>query len=106
MRNAQQHSGHGTLHLMIGLALALALTLLSFGLVAFHLLSPGASLAVIAVAALVQILVHLRYFLHLGLGTTPREALLAIAFTAIVVVLMIGGSAWIMFNLYGRMMGS
>jgi cytochrome o ubiquinol oxidase operon protein cyoD len=58
---------------------------------------------VIAAAAVLQILVHLRFFLHLNFTTTPKENLLAIAFTAVLLFLMVGGSLWIMVDLHSRM---
>jgi cytochrome o ubiquinol oxidase operon protein cyoD len=50
------------------------------------------------------VLVHLRYFLHLDLKRTPRENLLALAFAALLIFLMVGGTLWIMFDLHYRMM--
>ena len=58
---------------------------------------------VIAAAAVLQILVHLRFFLHLNFTTTPKENLLAIAFTSVLLFLMVGGSLWIMIDLHSRM---
>ena len=52
---------------------------------------------------MLQILVHLRFFLHLNFTTTPRENLLAIAFTAVLLCIMVGGSLWIMIDLHTRM---
>lgn len=88
----------------IGLALALGLTAVPFGVVHFGLLPRGPALAVIAAAAVLQILVHLRYFLRLGLTETPREHLLALAFAVVLVGIMVGGSLWIMLDLHHRMM--
>src|ERR1700753_1044887 len=51
---------------LIGPLLALALTAIPCGLVAAPVLSFRMTLAVIAVTALAQIVVHLRFFLHLG----------------------------------------
>jgi cytochrome o ubiquinol oxidase subunit IV len=90
---------------LIGFALAVLLTAIPFGLVAAGVLAPGATLVVIAILAIVQILVHLRYFLHLDLKISPRENLLALAFAAILIFLMVGGSLWIMLDLHTRMMG-
>ena len=87
-----------------GFALAVVLTAVPFALVAMGTLSRDLTLAASAVAAIAQVLVHLRYFLHLDLTTTPRENLLAIAFTAVLILIMIGGSLWIMFDLQRRMM--
>lgn len=89
---------------LIGLGLALLLTAIPFGLVMTGAASRGTTLMVIAVAAVLQVLVHLRFFLHIGFGSTPRESLLALAFAAVLICIMLGGSFWIMFDLYRRMM--
>jgi cytochrome o ubiquinol oxidase operon protein cyoD len=57
-------------------------------------LPPGPAkclLVVIGVAAVIPVLVHLRYFLHMDLTTTPRENLLAILFAAVLILIMVGG---------------
>jgi cytochrome o ubiquinol oxidase operon protein cyoD len=79
------------------------LTAIPFYLVYAHTLSPARTMYVIAAAGVLQILVHLRFFLHLNFATTPRENLLAIAFTAVLLFLMVGGSFWIMIDLHRRM---
>ena len=88
----------------IGFALAVLLTALPFSLVYFGLLPRIPALLAIAAAAIVQIVVHLRYFLHLDLTHTPRENLLALCFAALLIFIMVGGSLWIMFDLHHRMM--
>jgi cytochrome o ubiquinol oxidase operon protein cyoD len=87
-----------------GFVFALVLTGIPFGLVVAGLLPRFTTLVVIAVLALVQVVVHLRYFLHLDLQSTPRENLLALAFAAVLICIMIGGSLWIMLDLVARMM--
>ena len=87
-----------------GFVFALVLTGIPFGLVVAGLLPRFTTLVVIAVLALVQVVVHLRYFLHLDLESTPRENLLALAFAAVLICIMIGGSLWIMLDLNARMM--
>ena len=57
----------------------------------------------IGIASVLQVLVHLRFFLHIYFTTTPRENILALAFTAVLIFLMVGGSFWIMFDLHQRM---
>ena len=86
-----------------GLVLALVLTAIPFVVVATNALQRSPTLIVVGVAAILQILVHLRYFLHLDLKSTPRENLAAIAFAVILIFIMVGGSLWIMFDLNGRM---
>lgn len=87
-----------------GFVFALVLTGIPFGLVVAGLLPRFTTLVVIAVLALAQVVVHLRYFLHLDLQSTPRENLLALAFAAVLICIIIGGSLWIMLDLNPRMM--
>ena len=87
-----------------GFVLALVLTGVPFGLVAASLLPRFTTLVVIAILALVQVVVHLRYFLHIDLKSTPRDNLLALAFAAVLICIMIGGTLWIMLDLDARMM--
>jgi cytochrome o ubiquinol oxidase operon protein cyoD len=94
---------HGRGSYLVGFVLAVILTAIPFVVVAKHMLSPANAMLLIAITAVLQILVHLRFFLHLNLTTTPRENLLAIAFTAVLIFLMVGGSFWIMIDLYRRM---
>ena len=58
---------------LIGFALALILTAIPFALVATNPLPKPTTLIIIGVAAAIQMLVHLRYFLHLDLTSTPRD---------------------------------
>ena len=49
--------------------------------------------------AVVQLVVQLVFFLHLGRERQPRWNLLAFAFMAIVLLILVLGSLWIMNNL-------
>ncbi|MEM7191789.1 MAG: cytochrome o ubiquinol oxidase subunit IV [Pseudomonadota bacterium] len=89
---------------LIGLALAVLLTATAFGLVATGAFARETTLIMIAVLAVIQILVHLTFFLHIDFKTTPRENLVALAFALTLIFIMVGGSLWIMFDLYYRMM--
>ena len=89
---------------LTGLAFALILTSIPFGVVAFDLLRPLPAALVIAIAALVQVVVHFRYFLHVEFVSALRDRNLALVFTAILILIMVGGSLWIMLNLHHRMM--
>lgn len=103
MENEETAPGRKLKSYLAGFVLALVLTAIPFGVVAANPISRQHTLIVIAIAAILQVLVHLRYFLHLGLRSTPPERLLALAFAAVLVLIMIGGSLWIMFNLHYRM---
>ena len=68
---------HGLGSYIWGFILAVVLTAIPFYLVANHTLPPAHIMYVIAGAAVLQILVHLRFFLHLNFTSAPRENLLA-----------------------------
>jgi cytochrome o ubiquinol oxidase operon protein cyoD len=88
---------------LIGFVLAVILTAIPFWLVYTHALPAPRIMTIVAAAAVLQILVHLRFFLHVTFTSTPKENLLAIAFTAVLIFLMVGGSLWIMIDLHQRM---
>ena len=94
---------HGLRSYLVGFVLAVVLTAIPFYLVYAHTLPPSRIMLIIAIAAVLQILVHLHFFLHINFTTTPKENLLAIAFTAVLLFLMVGGSLWIMMDLHYRM---
>lgn len=94
---------HGLGSYLVGFVLAVVLTAIPFWLVYTHALPPPRLMLVIAAAAVLQILVHLHFFLHINFTTTPRENLLALGFTAVLIFLMVGGSFWIMIDLHSRM---
>lgn len=89
---------------LTGLAWALILTLIPFGVVAWAGWFTGAVLWLVAGFALFQIVVHFRYFLHIDLSRQKREDLQLILFTVLLLAIMAAGTIWIMANLYTRMM--
>jgi len=89
---------------LIAFVLSLILTAIPFALVMSGAWSSSAILAGIFSAGIVQILVHLHYFLHLDASSAARWNVLALMFTLAIMVLFVGGTIWIMFNLYHRMM--
>ncbi len=90
---------------LIGYAWATGLTLLAFAAVFWDLPGGHWTLDIVAAAAVVQIFLHLRYFLHLGLWKSRREDLQLVLFATLLIMLMVGGSLWIMFDLNERMLG-
>jgi len=99
MEHAGIGHGHSLKNYLVGFTLAIVLTAIPFALVAMGVLPRTTTFVIVAVAAVAQILVHLRFFLNLGFATTPRENLLALVFAAVLIFLMVGGSLWIMFDL-------
>ncbi|WP_244493862.1 cytochrome o ubiquinol oxidase subunit IV [Aureimonas sp. AU4] len=88
---------------LTGFALAVLLTALPFALVAAGLGGRWV-LTAVAVAALAQIAVHFRFFLHISLDRSTRDDLQLILFTSLIIAMMAGGTIWILGNLHERMM--
>jgi cytochrome o ubiquinol oxidase operon protein cyoD len=83
----------------IGFILSIILTAIAFGLVMSRMVSLSVILYGIIGAAVVQILVHLHYFLHLDTSSETRWNVLALMLTLLIMGLFIGGTIWIMINL-------
>jgi cytochrome o ubiquinol oxidase operon protein cyoD len=98
--------GHGSRRgYRIGVALSILLTVVPFWLVMSGALpDPAVTAAIIFALALVQIVVHVVSFLHLDTQSEGGWTLLAFLFTAVIVVLTIGGSVWVMYHLNTNMM--
>jgi cytochrome o ubiquinol oxidase operon protein cyoD len=88
----------------VGFILSIILTAIAFGLVMRGRASGPAVLFGIVCAAVVQIFVHLHYFLHLDTSSSARWNVMALLFTLLIIFIFVGGSIWIMVNLNYRMM--
>jgi cytochrome o ubiquinol oxidase operon protein cyoD len=94
-----QEITHGVRTYLIGLAFAVLLTALSFWVPTTQLVwGPGIPVALI-VFAIAQMGVHLVFFLHITTSPDNTNNVLALAFGVLIVVLVIGGSLWIMTNM-------
>ena len=88
----------------VGLALAILLTVTSFFVAGTDLVwQPSIPVAII-VLAIAQMGVHLVFFLHITTGADNTNNVMALAFGVLIVILVIGGSLWIMANLNHNMM--
>ena len=97
--------GHGSRRTyLIGFLLSVALTAVPFWLVMTGALAPQATAIVIVTLAVVQILVHTVCFLHVNTRSEGGWTLMAYAFTAVMVLIVIAGSLWIMYHLNSNMM--
>ena len=81
-----------------GFILSLSLTLVAYVIVSQHLLNRGTIAAIICLAV-VQLFVQLVFFLHLGRESKPRWNLAVFSMAAIVVLILVLGSLWIMNHL-------
>lgn len=94
-----------------GWLMALVLTCAAFGLVAWGGLAKGPTLAAISALALIQMAVHLVFFLDLGrrriegVQRSDVEVRAALLFAAVLALIVVGGTLVVMSDLAHRMMG-
>lgn len=111
MHSEQSHSqhdagaGHGSVKsYIIGFVLSVILTAIPFALVMGHILPAATAIPAVMVLGLIQIIVHLVFFLHMNASSSQGWNNAAFAFTVIVVGILIVGSLWIMYHLDMNMM--
>jgi cytochrome o ubiquinol oxidase operon protein cyoD len=101
----ESRQGHGSYKsYLIGFAASIALTLLAFLFVEGHHLSGWALNTMIITLCVLQVLVQLVFFLHLGDESKPYWNLICFLFMVMVVAIIVLGSIWIIFDLDSRMM--
>jgi cytochrome o ubiquinol oxidase operon protein cyoD len=88
----------------IGYGFALALTCAAFATVHWPSFASTMTLAIVLGLAVVQMVVHFRFFLHISLRKSARDDLYLILFSSLIVMLMISGTLVILLNLRARMM--
>jgi cytochrome o ubiquinol oxidase operon protein cyoD len=89
---------------LTGLGLAILLTATSFFVAGTNLVWEPSIPVALVVLAIAQMGVHLVFFLHITTGADNANNVLALAFGVMIVILVIGGSLWIMANLNHNMM--
>ncbi len=90
---------------MTGFVLSVILTAIPFWLVMGKVFTDHRTTIVIVLAfALVQILVHMVYFLHLNTSSEGGWNMLALIFTMVLVVITLSGSLWVMYHMNVNMM--
>lgn len=88
----------------LGFLASLLLTFIAFAGVYLGVASSSTLVPVLITTALVQAIIQLICFLHLGQGTKPDWNLIVFLFMALVLVIIVVGSIWIMANLNYRIM--
>jgi cytochrome o ubiquinol oxidase operon protein cyoD len=99
-------SSHGSVKsYLTGFVLAAALTILPFWAVMSGALpSTFATAMVVLVAGVLQLLVHLVFFLHLDRSSAARWNVNAGLFTLVVIGIILAGTMWVMWNMNHHMM--
>nr|WP_041527665.1 cytochrome o ubiquinol oxidase subunit IV [Paracoccus aminophilus] len=111
--HAHDHDhGHGGGHdhgsyasYLRGFILSVVLTAIPFALVMSGAIeSRAVTITIVLLCAFVQVLVHMVYFLHMNTRSDEGWNFIATIFTIVVVVIMLAGSLWVMYNMNTNMM--
>ncbi|WP_136068813.1 cytochrome o ubiquinol oxidase subunit IV [Modicisalibacter radicis] len=99
-----QHSHGSVRSYVIGLIASLVLTVIPFALVMTGAFSTLTTVLTIVVTAVFQIAVQLVLFMHLNAKADEGWKLASMVFTVAILILIIGGSIWIMRQLHANVM--
>lgn len=88
---------------LVGFVSSIFLTIIAFYLVATAALPQQTLYCVIGGLAITQLFVQLVYFLHLNTSSNSSWNLLSFLFTSVIVIVLVVGTLWIMYNLYANM---
>jgi len=106
------HGGHGDApahgsrkDYVIGFLLSVLLTAIPFALVMTNAFADTRITAgIVMLCAVVQIVVHMIYFLHMNTKSENGWTLMALIFTVVLVVIVLAGSLWVMYHMNLNMM--
>ncbi|WP_315918320.1 cytochrome o ubiquinol oxidase subunit IV [Mesorhizobium sp. SP-1A] len=119
--SANAHAGHDAAHAgthghdagphatlrgyLTGFFLSVVLTAIPFWLVMSGVIDNKQVTALVIMAfAVVQIVVHMVFFLHMDMKSEGGWNMMALIFTLILVVIALTGSLWVMYHLNANMM--
>ncbi|WP_338726279.1 cytochrome o ubiquinol oxidase subunit IV [Shewanella baltica] len=89
---------------LMGFVLSVVLTAIPFWAVMAHHFEKTTTLSLVLVMAIVQIVVHLKYFLHLDFSKEGKVNTFSFLFTALIIVMVVGLSVWIILEANALMM--
>jgi cytochrome o ubiquinol oxidase operon protein cyoD len=97
---------HGTRRsYLTGFALSVLLTAIPFWLVMSGAMGSNQATGLLIMAlAVVQIVVHMIFFLHMDTKAEGGWSFMALLFTVVLVVIALSGSLWVMYHLNHNMM--
>ena len=107
---AEEELDHDTLHVTVGgyvtgFVLSVILTTIPFWLVMAKVFAnPTVTTFVILAFAIVQIYVHMVFFLHMTSKAEGGWNWMSLIFTVVLVVITLSGSVWVMYHLKTNMM--
>ena len=99
-------ASHGTFNsYLIGFILSVILTAIPFWLVMGNVFESSTTTALLILSFMVvQIVVHMVFFLHMNFHSEGGWNMLALIFTLVLVFITLAGSLWVMISLNNNMM--
>ncbi|MBW8734952.1 MAG: cytochrome o ubiquinol oxidase subunit IV [Asticcacaulis sp.] len=105
LAHAHHDGGHGSVKsYLTGFVLSVVLTGVPFALVMLHLMPVATLIPVIIGVGVVQIVVHLVYFLHMNVSSSQVWNNAAFVVALIIVLILIVGTLWVMYHMNHNMM--
>ncbi|TDF79006.1 cytochrome o ubiquinol oxidase subunit IV [Pseudomonas sp. H9] len=103
--NGHAEGNHGSVKsYVIGFILSVILTAIPFGLVMYPSMPKDITVMIVVALAVIQVVVHLVYFLHMDSSKEQSSNVSTFLFTVMVIALLVGLSLWIMFSIHTSMM--
>lgn len=87
---------------IVGFVLSVAATLIAYFFVVNQIWPKEILIYVVMAIAVIQLIIQSVFFLHIGRGSTLKSS--TFLFALLIVVIVVGGSLWIMHNLDYNMM--
>ena len=108
-KQSSVHSSAGTAHgssrsYLVGFIVSVLLTLIPFALVMYPTLQRTVTSWLVVALGAVQIIAHLKFFLHLDTAAEQRWNLIALIFSAVIILLLVGLSLWIIDSIHHNML--
>ncbi|MFD1215886.1 MULTISPECIES: cytochrome o ubiquinol oxidase subunit IV [Microbulbifer] len=106
IHSGQSHEAdHGSVKsYLMGFVLSVILTAIPFWAVMTGQFDKVTTIWLVVLMAIVQVVVHLKYFLHLNFSSEGRANTFTFLFTALIIVMVVGLSVWILYSANAMMM--
>ena len=93
-------AGHASVRdYVIGFVLSIVLTAIPFGLVMAGTIPASSAVPACLGLGVVQMVVHLVYFLHMNRASSRTWNMAALIFTVVILVILGAGTIWVMYHL-------
>ena len=90
--------------LVIGFLLSLFLIGLAYFISTYHIQKGLTLILSVMGLAILQGLCQLIFFFHIGVESSPKWGLISLVLTSVILIIIVGGSLWVMYDLDYMMM--